>query len=425
MVDIRLDLNEELRQTDCFVSVRVGENQKLSRLSKSRVYSFPNAGDKHFGKIEVFRRIGSCAIDIDPAHLQSRVLSVSCNDKEIQNLPLTVAVEATAPRAPKEAVGGKKDSEKTRLAKDYLSAHCLEVHLSEAMQVLLRERPSNPTEFLAKQLLNCAVGSVVPSSPKKQPADVAKPNIGRIVKKETDVTKAGLVSNRPSPAVLPFASYAREYIQTSPIMNNVFFRSAYAKFPSKWAPPKTKFQIYCSDHIHGMPRTSLNAMYNKFPAFKNSSVVAAVGKSVVASTNAANWAHKASVGTWAMRPPRTMSNASVRGLAAWASQPSVGTWAMQLPRGSRGVKADTSAPVEPVGWAKQPSVGTWLAKPRRVLKAPELKSYNFRPSVATWLVLAEDNTETEAANPAHNKMVVWAGDLYGHSLPFSNHIRLL
>lgn len=96
---------------------------------------------------------------------------------------------------------------------------------------------------------------------------------------------------------------------------------------------------------------------------------------------------------------------------------------MLLPRGSKSMKDDKNS-VAPVAWAKQPSVGTWLAKPRQVLKAPELKSYSFRPSVATWLTRVEDQEETEPEKP-RKKMLMRVGDLYGQSLPFSRSIRLL
>jgi hypothetical protein len=201
-------------------------------------------------------------------------------------------------------------------------------------------------------------------------------------------------------------------------MKNVFFKNAYAKFPSKWEPPKSKFQIYYCDYIHNIPKTSFDVMYKKFQAFRQSSVVTAASKTHV-SGKAARWAHKPSVGTWAMRPPRN----AVQPSDNWAAKPSVGTWLMQLPRGSRNLKDDEKKSVAPVAWAKHPSVGTWLAKPRPVLKAPELKSYSFRPSVGTWLTRVEVE-ETEPVK-LRKKMVMRVGDLYGQALPFSRSIRLL
>lgn len=140
---------------DCFLSLRVNDTQKISRLSASRVYSFPKLGERKFGKIEVFRRVGVCSIDIDPRYPSTREVYLECRDAEIGTIGLRVGIEAdeTTKKKVRTEVSTKKPSSRVKAAKEYLSQHSLDVQLSEAMQAVLRERPVNPTEFLAAELL--------------------------------------------------------------------------------------------------------------------------------------------------------------------------------------------------------------------------------------------------------------------------------
>lgn len=140
---------------DCFLSLRVNDTQKISRLSASRVYSFPKLGERKFGKIEVFRRVGVCSIDIDPRYPSTREVHLDCRDTEIGSIGLRVGIEADegTKKKVKTEASTKKPSSRVKAAKEYLSQHSLDVQLSEAMQAVLRERPVNPTEFLAAELL--------------------------------------------------------------------------------------------------------------------------------------------------------------------------------------------------------------------------------------------------------------------------------
>lgn len=162
MVELKLEsIEEQNMPRDCFISMRVGDTQKLSRLAATRVYRFPQAGDRRYGKIEVFRRIGACSVDIDPANANMREVSVDCQEGGYGCLGLRIAVEGDerARQKTEEPPDGKKVGTKVKAAKEYLSKHGLEVRLSEAMQSVLRDRPDNPTEYLAMRLLGQAPGT--------------------------------------------------------------------------------------------------------------------------------------------------------------------------------------------------------------------------------------------------------------------------
>merc|ERR1719414_212412 len=92
MVELRLEsLGEAHLPKECFVSVRIGDTQKLSRLASSRVYRFPQ-GDRRYGKIEVFRRIGACSIDVDPESAGTREVSINCEEGGFGSLALRIGI---------------------------------------------------------------------------------------------------------------------------------------------------------------------------------------------------------------------------------------------------------------------------------------------------------------------------------------------
>merc|ERR1719171_2198885 len=128
MLELKMDTLEEMGlPQDTFVSVRIGEMQKLSRLASSRVYKFGSAADRKSGKIEVFQRIGTCHLDIDTQNQEPRDVNIICSEAGFGNLRLRVGVENTSPNVvaqedPEDALRKKKDKQalKVRSAKDYL-----------------------------------------------------------------------------------------------------------------------------------------------------------------------------------------------------------------------------------------------------------------------------------------------------------------
>eukprot|EP00927_Polykrikos_kofoidii_P036016 TRINITY_DN30467_c0_g1_i1.p1 TRINITY_DN30467_c0_g1~~TRINITY_DN30467_c0_g1_i1.p1 ORF type:complete len:754 (-),score=120.30 TRINITY_DN30467_c0_g1_i1:226-2367(-) len=169
--------------TDCFISVRVGEMQKMSKLSSSRIFRFPQAEKGKHGKIEVFKRIGYATVDIDPKLGEVHDVSVDCAKSGFGKLDLRIGVESKAAKKscgkscenqvarPSETMSLEKEKlqGKMRLAQEYLSQHRIEMHLADAMQSVLRERPDNPNEFIAHKLVAaCAANPKLPSQDKVQ-----------------------------------------------------------------------------------------------------------------------------------------------------------------------------------------------------------------------------------------------------------------
>jgi len=180
MVELRLQsLDAGSLPQDCYLSVRVGETQKLSKLNGIRTLRFPGGLDHRHGKIEVFKRVGACSIEVDPAASSDREFRIGCSDN-VGEVGLRVQLEADP--AAKQEVQDRPDetkASKMKAYKEYLGKHGLEVLLSEAMSAVLRQRPDQPLDFLVeylKQLKPFPVVEKAVSAEKQAPAD--KPQEG-------------------------------------------------------------------------------------------------------------------------------------------------------------------------------------------------------------------------------------------------------
>jgi len=187
MVELNLEPLDGELAAGFYVSVRVGEVQKLSRISAGRAYKFPQSavGDRKYGKIEIFKKVGACSVGIVPEAGVDQEVSVTLDDvKGVENCKVKFKVSLNADASGKPAsspvrASGSEDkpamrevNPKVLQAKAYLEQHNLEMRLSEAMQAVLREKPDDPAAFVAAKLAQSA-GSVL-KKPQSRPASPSK-----------------------------------------------------------------------------------------------------------------------------------------------------------------------------------------------------------------------------------------------------------
>eukprot|EP00928_Gymnodinium_smaydae_P094886 TRINITY_DN8049_c0_g2_i1.p1 TRINITY_DN8049_c0_g2~~TRINITY_DN8049_c0_g2_i1.p1 ORF type:complete len:449 (-),score=114.94 TRINITY_DN8049_c0_g2_i1:73-1347(-) len=393
MVEVKLDLaKESAAASDLYVSVRVGDVQKLSRLSQSRTYRFPKAADQGFGKIEVFKRIGVCAVHVNSLSNEVKDIQVPVTSStgESQNIAFQVSVDgddSTKAQAAKKRELDESANAKTSKAKEYLQKHCIEVVLSEAMQTLLRERPENPTAFLASALA-AYTGTTVKSKPKAQappepskaPAPVPAPTKASAAPKGKAVSASDCV-NMPASAFAKIYSKFPEQpkpvkvMPRFPMVSAACMNKLYAKFPQpkKPAPVKAmpRFALVPDSSMQKLyakfpqkkpaqempryalvPESSMNKLYAKFPQ----KAPAQVGQAPAPGAAKGNFMHKASVGTWVMplrkqapaiEAPKAVGGAADAGFKeTWKHKPSTGTWlaARQKPVAGSAAAAAAGAP---------------------------------------------------------------------------------
>jgi len=172
MVEIKLDTDDCMKvENDHYVSVRIGDAQKLAKMAPSRTYRFPSStvGNRKYGKIEVFRRVASSILCIDPtSSVANNEVELALGDLRLRfdtKVGFTEAGKAPQPQpvAPAAPPKGNKVA-----AAEYLQKHHLEAKLSEAMAAVLRERPADPAVFMAQKLAGNARFGVAKPPPSNE-----------------------------------------------------------------------------------------------------------------------------------------------------------------------------------------------------------------------------------------------------------------
>mmetsp|Transcript_35987 Transcript_35987/g.99175 ORF Transcript_35987/g.99175 Transcript_35987/m.99175 type:complete len:502 (-) Transcript_35987:242-1747(-) len=354
MVELRLEtLKGSTIPTDCFVSVRIGGKQQLSKLTDARTFRFPS-GEYNIGKIEVFRRVGACTLDVSPASAGTRDVSINCIDHSFGNLGLRVALggQASAQDMADEQEQAKaKKSNTAKLVKEYLVKHELEARLADAMQAVLKERPEFPTEFIASKLRES-----------KPPTRVAPP--------------------APIPKLVPFGGYYKQNFKLGGQPPGAYAKfpaapRSEAKPPTKVLPEKPPFVFMQSVGTWLMPKTKTAQPAATAARFDDETIPKAPRFDLMPS-----------VGTWLTPTRKTTEPVSTT--PPFVLMPSVGTWLQSRPRDDHKTVPEASR------FALMPSVGTWLAplvvsKPSSLQPAHngqtalEANSYARMASVGTWL----------------------------------------
>lgn len=146
-------IGEEELFTDAYVSVRIGEQQKISRLTKvGKTFKFPekDVTSRKHGRLDIFQRVGGVCFGLNPADYPNQ--EVSINAGVSGNVKLRVDWGKDDPARPQTAPASL--GAKAQAAKDYLTEHSIELRLHDAMQALLRERPVDPMQFMTQRLLD-------------------------------------------------------------------------------------------------------------------------------------------------------------------------------------------------------------------------------------------------------------------------------
>eukprot|EP00930_Biecheleria_cincta_P019093 TRINITY_DN1467_c0_g1_i4.p1 TRINITY_DN1467_c0_g1~~TRINITY_DN1467_c0_g1_i4.p1 ORF type:complete len:1122 (+),score=318.99 TRINITY_DN1467_c0_g1_i4:69-3368(+) len=173
-MEVRIDTidEKEIPSGDIFVSMRVGDMQKQSRFSNSRVFRFPESaeGKGPFGRVELFKRIGHATISLERLLAGGvQELKLPCSQdlvamgQEHIGLRFTTSAKtattpaATAQSAVEDAADpkSKKSRAKARMdaAQKYLQEYRLEELLAETMREVISAKPADPRRFIAEKIL--------------------------------------------------------------------------------------------------------------------------------------------------------------------------------------------------------------------------------------------------------------------------------
>lgn len=362
MVEVKLEtLGLQSFSKDYYVSVRVGEAQKLARLSASRNFKFPASAinGRRYGKVELFKRIGSGTVCVDPT-MATGANEVEVPGVEEETLRFNAEVWALdgsgkktpkgTPTSPKQKQFGQNtipDAQKK--AMDYLDEHHLEVRLADAMQQVLRQRPEDPATFLAEALKKNA------------------PLVKNLPKKVT-----------PSPT------------------------------PTAKDRPKlgaNAFSEYYQANFAGLQAGALDSLYSKFkaPVRPTFPVIRAPGARFLPSMGSFSGPTGTHGGLLKVKAPQPWPSRFRPSMGSFQGPSSNGGLRQFIPRKHEPPSGSSNSNRSARAFARRPSVGTWLAAApadqEEGSEALPKKRSCFMPSVGSWLAQSPPAAVAEA--PPH------------------------
>lgn len=347
MVELKLEPLDNELDRDFYVSVRVGEVQKLSRISTSRSYKFPASAvvDRKFGRIEIFKKVGGAAVGIVPESHNDvdQQVSLTLDDNSEVKFKVSLSGEGGKLQAsqrsqqPEDKARAKEVNPKVQAAKSYLEMHNLEMRLSEAMQAVLRDKPEDPAAFVAERLVKSA--GMVQRTPKVEQAPAAEPAT------ESAPAAPAAQALAPSPAV-------EKAPAPSPVAQQAPTPSAAA--PPRETPKVLPFAPYYVANFRSCGTPALEGLYKSFPAPQVNAAAPAVAPA------AAPAASPAAAPTAA---PSAPNNSKPQDDSTGAAK------VVPMPVPEKGIRDDgrpqtASGDGKASGFMLKPSVGTWASFPR-------------------------------------------------------------
>jgi hypothetical protein len=130
---------------DTYIRVKIGNTTKQQRYDSKTAFSFPSVVQRHRATLDVFRRIGTCEVEVDPAATGIKNVAVVSTESGQGAMRLKLDVQ---PAAPTNSKGMVKSADNITSAKAYIAEHDIEQMLQNVVQHLLDDRPANPKEYI-------------------------------------------------------------------------------------------------------------------------------------------------------------------------------------------------------------------------------------------------------------------------------------
>jgi len=196
-MEVRLDLPDGQDVTPgTYVSVRIGESHKQSRLAKTKMHKLPKeACQETFGRVEIYRRVGTAVVRFsNDMSVESHELDIACENTDGEPSGSTAAanmhLKFSVRRLERQATDVTAEAhEKLRKSKGrldkirtYCGEHRLETQLAEALQDVLKNKPSDPRSYLTGKLMKRRLNSA-PNLPPLPRASTEKMGSGTVTPK--------------------------------------------------------------------------------------------------------------------------------------------------------------------------------------------------------------------------------------------------
>jgi len=222
-MEVRLDrLEGSAAPEDTFVSLRIGDVQKQSRLVGTRQFHFPDyeGNSRSVGRLEVFKRLGWVNVNLGGArgcYHETQDVEIPVEWPNRTNLPMRIS--AQGPPEDEEHISNDSMSKSRRRAKErldvahrYISKHRLEEILADLMREVIDQKPSDPHSYMSTRILDLAVEKGVRADRKAKAYEVLCRSVGSGLLKKTLPKKRAEAAYVPPPAMkhLPHTEFVEE-----------------------------------------------------------------------------------------------------------------------------------------------------------------------------------------------------------------------
>lgn len=138
---------------DTFISVRIGGAHKQTRFVSSRTHRFPaTVCHEPYGRIEVFKRVGTAPLNFDNSAAEVHDVEVPCAYPGMSKLCFRASVKRSEQGMASFPDKLSRSKAREAAAQKYFAEHDLQVMLSDLVQEMINKKPNDPYKFLSQKL---------------------------------------------------------------------------------------------------------------------------------------------------------------------------------------------------------------------------------------------------------------------------------
>eukprot|EP00933_Yihiella_yeosuensis_P041269 TRINITY_DN35685_c0_g1_i1.p1 TRINITY_DN35685_c0_g1~~TRINITY_DN35685_c0_g1_i1.p1 ORF type:complete len:285 (+),score=61.10 TRINITY_DN35685_c0_g1_i1:175-1029(+) len=260
-MELRVETSEGYSMPNgCYVGVRVGDVLKQGRYEPQRCYHFPQVDRRRNAKIDIYQHVGYCVVAVDPDTKSSHELSVTGTNPSLPSTKIKVSVSSKSDESKQHREERTKALKNQ--AKDYLSKHSIEERLSDAVKALLKEQPTDPTEFLCRFLR----GGKTDVAPVKQEASKAEPP-AQVEPTKPEPSQAATAPTQVQAATAPTKEVKKEELNVAREKAKAVLSQAANDGTLEKAMQEAKGERTGEDYASEGPAIVLDLEYESPPAF--------------------------------------------------------------------------------------------------------------------------------------------------------------
>jgi hypothetical protein len=188
-----------------YLSIRLGETRRQAPYREGEPFRFPSANHENF-KVDVFTQVGSSLVSM--ANFKDNGMAEETVTLDAGGHPIRLKLKMT-PSDPKAKYKTKERTSRHQAAitaKAYLDSHAIQTCLQQMVSMVLTDKPEDPMEYMAKQLMAQSQGGKKFGSTGKSGYDSEISSPTKTDAGPAPAAAAPAAGRSPSPIFIDYAS---------------------------------------------------------------------------------------------------------------------------------------------------------------------------------------------------------------------------